>query len=193
MKGITDCLEATIEDLQEKMNKKEVTSRELTLHYLKRIATYDQSLSSVLEINPEAVHIAASLDVERERVGARSILHGIPILLKDNIDTGDKMHTSAGTLVLKYSYAKKDAFLVQKLRDAGVVILGKTNMSEWAFFMSSEGMPSGYSARGGQTNNPYGPGKFDVGGSSSGSGAAIASNLAVVAVGTETSGSILSG
>src|SRR5690606_26317329 len=114
-----------------------------------------------------------------------------PVLLKDNIDTGDKLHTSAGSLLLKDSYAKKDAFLVKKLRNAGAIILGKANMSEWSFFMSLYGIPNGYSSRGGQVLNPYGPERFDVGGSSSGSAAAVAAHLATVAVGTETSGSIL--
>ncbi|MED1599881.1 amidase family protein [Alkalihalophilus marmarensis] len=185
-------LEATIEELQRMMDLQEVTAVELTRYYLARIAAYDQKLSSILEVNPDALHIAAALDAERTRTGKRSMLHGIPILLKDNIDTKDKLHTSAGALVLEHSYAKKDAFLVKRLREAGAVILGKTNMSEWAYFMSTENMPSGYSSRGGQTDNPYGIGKFDVGGSSSGSGAAIAANFAVAAVGTETSGSILS-
>ncbi|ADC50132.1 Glutaminyl-tRNA synthase, glutamine-hydrolyzing, subunit A [Alkalihalophilus pseudofirmus OF4] len=185
-------LEATIEELQRMMDLQEVTAVELTRYYLDRIAAYDQNLSSVLEVNPDALHIAAALDAERTRTGKRSILHGIPVLLKDNIDTKDKLHTSAGALVLEHSYAKKDAFLVKKLRKAGAVILGKTNMSEWAYFMSTDNMPSGYSSRGGQTENPYGIGKFDVGGSSSGSGSAIAANFAAAAVGTETSGSILS-
>ncbi|ERN51489.1 amidase family protein [Alkalihalophilus marmarensis] len=185
-------LEATIDELQRMMDQQEVTAVKLTRYYLDRVAAYDQQLSSVLEINPDALHTAAALDAERSRTGKRSMLHGIPILLKDNIDTKDKLHTSAGALVLEHSYAKKDAFLVKRLREAGAVILGKTNMSEWAYFMSTENMPSGYSSRGGQTENPYGIGKFDVGGSSSGSGAAIAANFAVAAVGTETSGSILS-
>ncbi|WP_306807468.1 amidase family protein [Halalkalibacter krulwichiae] len=142
-----------------------------------------------MEVNPDALHIADALDYERANVGVRGPLHGIPILLKDNIDTADKLHTSAGSLALKDSYSQRDAHLVSRLREAGAVILGKTNMSEWAYFMTMENMPSGYSSRGGQVKNPYGP--FDVGGSSSGSGAAIAAQFATAAIGTETSGSIL--
>lgn len=188
-------LDATIDELQQRMDNGEVTARELVLLYLDRIARFDQSgptLNAVLEVNPDALHIADALDRERIGNGKRGLLHGIPVLLKDNIDTGDKLHTSAGSLTLKDSYAKEDAFLVKKLREAGAIILGKTNMSEWAYFMSRENMPSGYSSRGGQVLNPYGPGRFDIGGSSSGSGAAVAAHLATVAIGTETSGSILS-
>jgi amidase len=186
--------EATIDQMQTKMENGEITAKELVLMYLYRIATYDQNgpqINSVLEINPDAVQIAASLDVERKTSGARGPLHGIPVLIKDNIDTNDKMHTSAGSLAFTNSYALEDSFVAKQLRKAGAVIIGKTNMTEWANFMT-EGMPSGYSSRGGQVLNPYGPGEFDVGGSSSGSGAAIAANLAAVSVGTETSGSILS-
>lgn len=187
-------LEATIDEMQEKLEKGEVSSKELVLMYLHRIAQKDKNapaINSVLEINPDAVQIAAALDAERKLKGSRGPLHGIPVLIKDNIDTADKMHTSAGSLALKESVAKEDSYVAEALRKAGAVILGKTNMTEWANFMT-EGMPSGYSSRGGQVLNPYGPGNFDVGGSSSGSGAAIASNFAAVAVGTETSGSILS-
>lgn len=184
-------LEATIDELQEKMQNGEITSKELVLMYMYRIGQLDKNIHSVLELNPDALHIAASLDAEREKKGPRSPLHGIPILLKDNIDTGDKMRTTAGSLALKNHFAQRDSFVASQLRQAGAVILGKTNMTEWANFMT-DGMPSGYSSRGGQTLNPYGPGKFDVGGSSAGSGAAIAANFAVAAIGTETSGSILS-
>ncbi|RHW41530.1 amidase [Neobacillus notoginsengisoli] len=185
--------EATIADMQGKMEQGELTAKELVLMYLYRISQFDRKgpeLKSVLEINPDAIQIAAALDAEREVKGARGPLHGIPVLLKDNIDTGDKMHTSAGSKALADSYSPADSEVARKLREAGAVILGKTNMTEWANFMAI-GMKSGYSSRGGQTLNPYGPGKFDVGGSSSGSGAAIAANFAAVAVGTETSGSIL--
>ncbi|CAM3390598.1 amidase family protein [Aeromicrobium ponti] len=187
-------LEATIDELQERMESGEVTSKELVLLYMERIGQMDRlgsAINSVLEINPDALHIAAALDGERKKKGPRGALHGIPVLLKDNIDTGDKMHTSAGSLALKDHCAQKDSFVAAYLRKAGAVILGKTNMTEWANFMT-EGMPSGYSSRGGQTLNPYGPGKFDVGGSSAGSGAAVAANFAAAAIGTETSGSILS-
>nr|WP_263323209.1 amidase family protein [Neobacillus sp. Marseille-Q6967] len=182
--------EATIPQMQEKLASGELTSRELVLMYLHRIAVLDQNIHSVLEINPDALHIADALDTERKKSGPRSPLHGIPILIKDNIDTADKMHTSAGSLALKDSIALRDSFVAEQLRKAGAVILGKTNMTEWANFMAI-GMKSGYSSRGGQVLNPYGPGEFAVGGSSSGSGAAITANLAAAAVGTETSGSIL--
>ncbi|CAG9607241.1 amidase family protein [Pseudoneobacillus rhizosphaerae] len=187
-------IETTVDEMQQKMNNNELTSKDLVLMYLNRIAKFDQhgpKINSVLEINPDALQIASALDSERKVSGPRGPMHGIPVLIKDNIDTNDKMHTSAGSLALENSYALEDSFVVEKLRSAGAVILGKTNMTEWANFMA-EGMPSGYSSRGGQVLNPYGPGDFVVGGSSSGSGAAIASNFAAVAVGTETSGSILS-
>jgi amidase len=182
--------EASIMQIQEKLENGELTSRELVLMYLHRISVVDTSINSVLEVNPDALHISAALDVERKVSGPRGPLHGIPILIKDNIDTHDKMHTSAGSLALKDSIALKDSYVAEQLRKAGAVILGKTNMTEWANFMAI-GMKSGYSSRGGQVLNPYGPGKFAVGGSSSGSGAAIAANLAAASVGTETSGSIL--
>ncbi|WP_026564465.1 amidase family protein [Bacillus sp. UNC41MFS5] len=182
--------EATITQIQEKFAHGELTAKELVLMYLHRIAKYDKHYHSILEVNPDAIQIAEALDAERKEKGPRSRLHGIPILLKDNIDTHDKMHTSAGSLALKDSIALHDSFVAEQLRSSGAVILGKTNMTEWANFMAI-GMKSGYSSRGGQVLNPYGPEKFDVGGSSSGSGAAVAANFATVAVGTETSGSIL--
>jgi amidase len=182
--------EATIRQIQEKLETGELTSKELVLIYLDRISVFDKEIRSILEVNPDALQIAAGLDAERKEKGPRGPLHGIPILIKDNIDTFDKMHTSAGSLALKNSFALKDSFVAKQLRRAGAVILGKTNMTEWANFMAI-GMKSGYSSRGGQVLNPYGPGKYDVGGSSSGSGAAIAANFATAAVGTETSGSIL--
>lgn len=186
--------ESTISAMQEAMSAGQITSEELVLLYLERIARYDQAgitLGSVLEINPDAIFIAQALDRERELKGPRGPLHGIPVLLKDNIDTADKMHTSAGSLALASNIAAKDAFIAERLRQAGAVILGKANMTEFANFMA-EGMPSGYSSRGGQVLNPYVPGNFTPSGSSSGSGAAVAANLTAVAVGTETSGSILS-
>ncbi|MBO0992924.1 amidase family protein [Bacillus sp. SD088] len=181
-------MEATIEDMQEKLASGEITSVALVHMYLYRISHFDGIIRSVLELNPDALQIATALDAERAQKGVRSRLHGIPILLKDNIDTGDKMHTTAGSLALDGHVAIKDSYVAAKLRKAGAILLGKTNMTEWANFMGV-GMPSGYSSRGGQTLNPYG--EFDVGGSSSGSGAAIAANFAAVAIGTETSGSIL--
>ncbi|MBV7506333.1 amidase [Bacillus sp. sid0103] len=182
--------EATITQIQEMLESGELTSKELVLMYLHRIAAYDSQLHSIIEVNPDALQIAEALDAERNESGPRSRLHGIPILLKDNIDTNDKMHTSAGSLALKNSIALHDSFVAEQLRKAGAIILGKTNMTEWANFIAI-GMKSGYSSRGGQVLNPYGPGRFDVGGSSSGSGAAVAANFATAAVGTETSGSIL--
>ncbi|MFJ7725027.1 amidase family protein [Neobacillus sp. NPDC097160] len=182
--------EVTISEIQEKMENGRLSSKELVLMYLHRISRFDKELHSILEVNPDALQIAEALDAERRETGPRSRLHGIPILIKDNIDTHDKMHTSAGSFALKDSIALNDSFVAEQLRIAGAVILGKTNMTEWANFMAI-GMKSGYSSRGGQVLNPYGPGKFDVGGSSSGSGAAIAANFAAAAVGTETSGSIL--
>ncbi|MBS4220355.1 amidase [Bacillus sp. FJAT-49711] len=181
-------LEAAIEDMQGKLASGEITSVDLVHMYFYRVSHFDGAICSVLEINPDALQIAAALDAERASKGARSGLHGIPILLKDNIDTGDKMHTTAGSLALENHRAAADSFVAAKLREAGAILLGKTNMTEWANFMTI-GMPSGYSSRGGQTLNPYG--EFDVGGSSSGSGAAIAANFAAASIGTETSGSIL--
>jgi amidase len=183
-------MEASIADLQKAMENGETTSVKLVYFYLEQIAKFNEQINAVLEVNPEAEFLAQTLDAERALKGPRGPLHGVPILLKDNIDTGDKMHTSAGSIGLKDHYAKKDAFVAHKLREAGAVILGKVNLTEWANFISDH-MPSGYSSRGGQVKNPYGPGKFDVGGSSAGSGAAVASNMAPIAIGTETSGSIL--
>jgi amidase len=178
--------------LQADMKSGAITSRELVRVYLARIDAIDKhgpALNSVIEVNPDALAIAQALDEERARSGPRGPLHGIPVLLKDNIDTGDKMLTTAGSLALVNSHAAQDAFLVKKLREAGAVILGKTNLSEWANFRSTHST-SGWSARGGLTRNPYAL-ERNTCGSSSGSGAAIAANLAVIAVGTETDGSIV--
>lgn len=185
--------EATVRDLQNMMRQGKTTSRALVKAHIDRIALYDKqgpALNSVLELNPDALFIAEALDLERAKKGPRGPLHGIPVLVKDNIETADKMHTSAGSLALADSYAPEDSFVAKKLREAGAVILGKANMTEWANFMT-EHMPNGYSSRGGQVLNPYGPGKHDVGGSSSGPGAAVAANLTALGIGTETSGSIL--
>ncbi|MCL6446205.1 MAG: CapA family protein [Alicyclobacillus sp.] len=187
-------LSASIATLQQGFERGEVTSADLVAGFISRIAEIDKqgpSINAVLEINPDAWQLAEALDAERRSGQVRGPLHGIPVLVKDNIDTADKLHTSAGSIALANHYAREDAFLVKRLRDAGAIILGKANMTEWANFMSDH-MPNGYSSRGGQVLNPYGPGKFDVGGSSSGSAAAVAANLATAAVGTETSGSILS-
>ncbi|UOE94709.1 amidase family protein [Alkalihalobacillus sp. LMS39] len=186
--------ELTISDLQSAMDKEEISSKQLVMYYLHQIAKYDQAgphLHSILEINPDAIFIAEALDEERKVSRARGPLHGIPILLKDNIETKDAMHTSAGTLALQNNLANEDAFLVKQLRQAGAVILGKTNMTELANGMASE-MWAGYSARGGQTVNPYGDRDLFVGGSSSGSAVAVAANFTVGAIGTETDASILS-
>ncbi|WP_223702656.1 amidase family protein [Sutcliffiella deserti] len=186
--------EATINTLQHALETGTITSKELVLMYLHRISQHDQkgtAINSILEINPDAVFLAEALDHERKQNGARGPLHGIPVFIKDNIDTADKMHTSAGSIALAEHFPKEDSTVAKSLKEAGAIILGKTNMTEWANFMT-EKMPSGYSSRGGQVLNPYGPGVFDVGGSSSGSGASIAANFAAAAIGTETSGSILS-
>ncbi|MGI2329521.1 amidase family protein [Planococcus sp. YIM B11945] len=180
--------EMTISDMQQELSEGHVTSEELVLMYFENISLRDQTIHAVLEINPDALQIAQALDFERKHKGPRSALHGIPVLVKDNMDTADKMHTSAGSRALKDHYALKDAKVVEQLRKAGAVILGKTNMTEWANFLSDK-LPNGFSSRGGQTKNPYG--SFEVGGSSSGSAAAVASNLAAAALGTETSGSII--
>lgn len=183
-------VEADIMSLQSAMESGRISSEQLTLAYLERIQDINPLINAVLELNPDAIEIARSLDLERKEKGSRGKLHGIPILLKDNIDTGDRMHTSAGSVVLASNLAAEDAYVAAKLREAGAVLLGKTNMTEWSNFMSS-GMPAGYSSRGGQVLNPYGPGEVFVSGSSSGSAAAVAASLAAAAIGTETAGSIV--
>jgi amidase len=188
-----DLEEATIAGLQQRMQSGQDTSRSLVDKYVARIEAVDRSgpaLRSVIEINPEARAIADQLDTERKTRGPRGPLHGIPILIKDNIATADRMMTTAGSLALAGVAPPKDAFIVSRLRAAGAVILGKTNLSEWANFRSTHST-SGWSGRGGQTKNPYALDR-NPSGSSSGSGAAIAANLAAVAVGTETDGSIVS-
>src|SRR2546428_7976036 len=165
----------------------------LTRHFLERIEAYDRRgphLNAVLEVNPEALEIAEALDRERASTGSRGPLHGIPVLLKDNIATADRLHTSAGSLALGECVAPRDAFLVTRLREAGAGILGKANMTEWANFMTT-GMPAGYSSRGGQVANPYGTG-LSPGGSTTGSAVAVAAGLCAGAAGTATPGSILS-
>ncbi len=185
--------EATISDLQAAMKSGQETAASLTKKYLQRIADIDRSgpaLNAVIEINPEALAIARALDKERKAKGPRGLLHGVPILLKDNLDTGDRMMTTAGSLALLGSHAPRDSFVAQKLRAAGAVILGKTNLSEWANFRSSRST-SGWSGRGGQTKNPYALDR-NPSGSSSGSAVAVAANLCAAAIGTETDGSIVS-
>jgi amidase len=184
--------EATIDELQQKMQNGSYTAKSLTELYLKRIEAIDKrgpALNSVIEINPDALSIAEDMDRERKEGKIRGPLHGIPVLIKDNIDTGDKMMTTAGSLALLGHKASKDAFIIKQLRAAGAVLLGKTNLSEWANFRSSRSS-SGWSSRGGQTKNPCVLDRNPCG-SSSGSGAAVAANLCAVAVGTETDGSVI--
>ncbi len=184
--------EWTIADLNEKMESGELTARQVTELYLQRIAAVDKGgpyINSVIELNPDAVEIADGLDKERKAGKLRGPLHGIPILIKDNIDTHDRMQTTAGSLALEGNIASKDAFIVKQLRKAGAVILGKTNLSEWANFRGKRSV-SGWSSRGGLTRNPYALDRSACG-SSSGSGAAVAANLCVAAIGTETDGSII--
>ena len=181
--------EATVADLQAGMAAGRFTARQLAEAYLSRIADMDPKLRSVLEVNPDALAIAGALDAERREKGARGPLHGIPVLLKDNIATADRMQTTAGSLALVGVKPPRDAFLVERLRAAGAVILGKTNLSEWANIRSSRSS-SGWSARGGQTRNPYALDRNPCG-SSSGTGVAVAASLAAVGVGTETDGSIV--
>jgi amidase len=188
-----DLEETTIADLQQRMQSGRETSRSLVDKYLARIDAVDRSgpaLHSVLEINPDARTIADRLDAERRSGRVRGPLHGIPILIKDNVATADAMMTTAGSLALAGAKPPKDAFIVSRLREAGAVILGKTNLSEWANFRSTHST-SGWSGRGGLTKNPYALDR-NSSGSSSGSGASIAANLAAAAVGTETDGSIVS-
>ncbi|MEN0053720.1 MAG: amidase [Mucilaginibacter sp.] len=185
--------EATITDLQQKMQTKQYTSRQLTEFYLKRIDQIDKNgpkLNSVIELNKDALNIADAMDKERSKGKIRGPLHGIPVLIKDNINTGDTMHTTAGSLALADNFAKQDAFIIQKLREAGAVLLGKTNLSEWANFRSNHST-SAWSSRGGQTKCPYILDR-NPSGSSAGSGSAVAANLCVVGIGTETDGSIVS-
>jgi amidase len=184
--------EATIAQLQEAQRSGAQTARSLVEAYLARIDEIDKrgpAINSVIELNPDALAIAEQLDTERKTGKLRGPLHGIPILIKDNIDTRDRMTTTAGSLALEGSIAPRDAFIVEQLRKAGAVIIGKTNLSEWANFRSSKSV-SGWSGRGGQTRNPYALDRNPCG-SSSGSGAAVAANLCAAAVGTETDGSIV--
>ncbi len=184
--------ELTVAEISRMLAEGEISSRQLVLNYMERIALYDKSgpmLNSVLELNPDALFIAEAMDRERAKGRLRSPLHGIPILIKDNINTHDKMRTSAGSIALDDNFAPYDAFIVKKLRDAGLIIMGKTNMTELANYMSYT-MRNGYSSRGGQVINPYNP-EGDVWGSSSGSAVAMSANLCALAIGTETDGSII--
>src|SRR5271157_2060014 len=184
--------EITIAELQEGMKSGRFTARSLVEKYTARIEEVDKrgpALNSIIEMNPDALAIADTLDQERKAKGPRGPLHGIPVLIKDNIDTADRMMTTAGSLALVGSKPTRDSFVAQRLREAGAVILGKTNLSEWANIRSSHSS-SGWSGRGGQTKNPYALDRNPCG-SSSGSGAATAANLCAVAVGTETDGSVV--
>ena len=184
--------EWTVAQLQEAMNTGKYSSRKICELYLKRIEERDQSengLNSVIEVNPDALQIADQLDKERAEGNVRGPLHGIPIMIKDNIDSGDKMMTTAGSLALAGTSAPRDAFIVKKMREAGAVLLGKTNLSEWANFRSFRSS-SGWSGRGRQTRNPYALDRNPCG-SSSGSGAAVSGNMCAITIGTETNGSIV--
>ncbi len=185
--------EMTIAELQSTMERGLYSARTLTQMYLARIEALDKrgpTVNAIIELNPDALDIAAALDAERAATGPRGPLHGIPILIKDNIDTADKMMTTAGSLALEGNYAVQDSFVAEKLRAAGAIILGKTNLSEWANFRSTRSS-SGWSSRGGRTRNPYALDR-NPSGSSSGSGVAVAANFCAAAIGTETDGSIVS-
>jgi amidase len=186
-------VEASVADLQAAMTAGKATSKSITQLYLARIKAIDKSgpkINSVIELNPDALKIAAEMDKERKQGKVRGPLHGIPVLIKDNIATADKMQTTAGSIALIGAKPPRDAFLVTKLREAGAVILGKANLSEWANIRSTRST-SGWSSRGGLTRNPYALDR-SAAGSSSGSGASVAASLAAVTVGTETDGSIVS-
>lgn len=184
--------EETISSLREKLTSGKYTSEKLVELYLKRIDQIDKNgfgLNSIIELNPDALSIAKSLDEDLKNSRIKGVLHGIPVLIKDNIDTADKMQTTAGSIALAGNIASKNAFVVQNLIDAGAIIIGKTNLSEWANFRSDKSS-SGWSSKGGQTKNPYILDHSPCG-SSSGSGTAVAANLCIVAVGTETDGSLV--
>nr|WP_321407561.1 amidase [uncultured Carboxylicivirga sp.] len=185
-----DLEEITVQDLQNKMTEGELTSEQITQLYINRIKKLDQvKTKAVVELNPDALMIAQELDKERKEGKVRGPLHGIPVLIKDNINTGDKMVTSAGSLAFISHKASNDAFIINQLRESGMVLLGKTNLSEWANFRSTNSS-SGWSGRGGQTRNPYVLDRTPCG-SSSGSAVAVSANLAPLAIGTETDGSIV--
>lgn len=188
-----DLAEVSVNSLQEKMKSGELSSVVITQWYLQRIQDVDkngQKLNSIIELNPDAIQIAQAMDNERKAGKVRGKLHGIPILIKDNIDTGDKMMTTAGSLALEGNNASEDAFIVKKLREAGAVLLGKTNLSEFANFRSTQST-SGWSSRGGQTKCPYVLHR-NPSGSSAGSASAVAASLCAIGIGTETNGSIVS-
>src|SRR5438046_830592 len=184
--------ELTIADLQSGMASGKYTAHSLARKYLDRIDDIDKhgpTINSIIELNPDALSIATELDKERKAKGARGPLHGIPVIIKDNIDTHDRMTTTAGSLALGGSIPLQDSFVARRLRDAGAVMIGKTNLSEWANFRSSHSS-SGWSGRGGQTKNPYVLDRNPCG-SSSGTGASVAANLSAIGIGTETDGSVV--
>ena len=184
--------EVTVDDLQRMMESGEHTARSITEAYIERIEAMDRrgpELRSMIEVNPDALEIADQLDAERRSSGPRGPLHGIPVALKDNLDTHDRMTTTAGSFALEGSIPPRDSFVAERLRTAGAVLLGKANMSEWAYFRG-ERATSGWSARGGQCRNPYALDRNPCG-SSSGSGVAASANLCALTVGTETGGSIM--
>mgnify|MGYP000064836929 CR=1 FL=1 len=184
--------EYSLRDLEKGLNQGTFTSLDLVTMYIERITKYDVNgpkINSIAEINPDVYTIAQQLDEERRISGPRSPLHGIPIVIKDNILTADKMHTSAGSVALKDFYGPEDAFIVKKLRDAGVIILAKANLSEFAYFMSYDDMPSGYGGLSGQVKSPYSS-KIDPLGSSTGSAVSVACNFIPASIGTETNGSL---
>ncbi|TFG40551.1 MAG: amidase, partial [Chromatiales bacterium] len=187
-----DYSEMDIASLHDQMQRGELSSEELVGWYIDRIEKIDRAgptLNSIIEINPDALNIARALDEEWKTSGPRGPMHGIPVILKANIDTGDQMHTSAGSLALADHIPPQDAFVVKRLRDSGAVILGKANLSEWANFRSTRST-SGWSSVGGQTLNPYDRARSPCG-SSSGSAVAVAASLTTVSIGTETDGSIV--
>ena len=187
-----DFSETTIAELHDRMQRGELTSEQLVSWYIQRVDDIDRAgptLNSIIELNPDALMTARALDEEWQRSGPRGPMHGIPVVLKANIDTADKMRTTAGSLALAQHIPPEDAFIVSRLRDAGAVILGKANLSEWANFRSDHSS-SGWSSIGGQTHNPYDTTRNPCG-SSSGSAVAVSANLTVVAIGTETDGSVV--
>jgi len=190
--SVIDLEEISVSELQERMESRELTARALAEMYLRRVEEIDRSgpmLNSVLETNPDALSIADALDEERAARGPRGPLHGVPVMIKDNIDTADRMMTTAGSLALAGSIPARDSSVAERLRQAGAVILAKTNLSEWANFRSTRSS-SGWSGRGGQTHNPFALDRTPCG-SSAGSGAAVSGNLCALAIGTETDGSVV--
>lgn len=184
--------EYSLKELKCGLDEGRWTSVDLVEMYIDRITTYDSAgpkINSIAEINPDVYQIAMMLDYERNEKGPRSPIHGIPLVVKDNILTKDKMHTTAGSVVLKDYYGIEDAFIIKKLRDAGAILLGKTNLSEFAYFMSYDDMPSGYGGNSGQVKSPYSS-QIDPLGSSTGSAVSVACNFIPVSIGTETNGSL---